>query len=146
MLTFWSRAQSLLLLILPASGSWWNSFTAYSNLRLWLHRLPVAFRVQYKRGLRVAYGPGDGEQHLAVSGLTPMLQRRSQLCRKVYMDMKDPNRRLHHLIPENRSLHYDLQNPRLLPMPKLRTGRFGKGFLGWCIGDFDWYFQHIITC
>ena len=96
-------------------------------------------RVQ-KRALRTVYGLGDYCQHLARSGLaaTPVRQAIGAVQSLLYTKMKNPHHRLHHLIPDSRVVHFDLRNPRTLPVPRARTDHFKNSFVPWCIYSYFW--------
>ena len=93
-------------------------------------------RVQ-KCALRIAFGPLDNGILLQLSGLPRLSQRRSDLCQKLYLAMKDPSHKLHHRILQRRTVTYKLRNLRTLPMPKTCTKRFAKSFTPWCIAKFN---------
>ena len=66
------------------------------------------------RALRLAFGPLDYGTLLRLSFLPRLSQRHSDLCERLYLAMKDPSHKVHHRIPQERTVNYELRNLRTL--------------------------------
>ena len=89
-------------------------------------------RVQ-KRALRISFGSLDYGTLLQLSGLPRLSQRRCDLCDKLYLAMKDPSHKLHHHVPQKRTVSCELRDRRTLPMSETCTKRFAKNFIPWAL-------------
>ena len=92
-----------------------------------------------KRALRIVY-PGKGyTEAISLSGLPLLGTRREEMCRKLFGDIsRDPNNKLHHLLPE-RIIHghHTRYNKPYPFIPKAKTQRYKNSFIPYCLFHFQ---------
>jgi len=90
-----------------------------------------------KRALRIAYPHLDYERALSAAGLGRLSERRESACCNFFQAMLVPSHRLHHLIPERRTLAHDLRKRIAYPVPSLRFKRTKRSLVNYGLSKFQ---------
>jgi len=91
-----------------------------------------------KRALRCIIGDVTYEEARSMFELSLLADRREELMRRFFDQLKRPDSCLAHLLPVKRelSLINYLRHARLHELPKTRTVRYAKSFIPYCIKHF----------
>ena len=90
-----------------------------------------------KRALKSIF-PGQHYTDILTNVKMPSLaERRVQLCKDYFDNMKKDNHKLNHLLPCSKETPYALRNQYKLPLPKIHTDRFKKSFIPWCLYNYQ---------
>ena len=68
---------------------------------------------------------------LNVIGMCTLLERRNILCAQYFKNMQGRSHKVHHLLPEQRCMHYDTRLGHKYPLPNNRTNRYGNSLIPW---------------
>ncbi len=90
-----------------------------------------------RRALRIAYPHLDYERALSAAGLSRLSERREIACRAFFQAMLAPSHRLHHLIPERRTLAHDLRKKTVYPVPNLKFKRTRRSLVNYGLSRFQ---------
>ena len=86
-----------------------------------------------KRALRIILPGVDYTNALEALNIPSLEVRRKVLCEKLFKNIQSPRNKLFHLMPDKRSVNYNLRSVKRFELPKLRTKR-GKGsFINWAL-------------
>ena len=88
-----------------------------------------------KRAMRAIYPGLSYADILNVVGIAPLSVRRTQICTRYFNDMKQEDHKLHHLLPEQRNVHYELRSCNQYPLVRCRTSRYKNSFIPWCLSN-----------
>ena len=53
-------------------------------------------------------------------------ERRKVICEQYFKNMQGNSHKLHHLLPEEMCIHYDMRRENKYPLTKNRTNRYGN--------------------
>jgi hypothetical protein len=76
-----------------------------------------------KRAVKIAYPELPYNEALHLCGLEKLEDRRAAQCKKLFSKILMPDHKLHYLLPEKRSVKYDLRVSNIYPRPTVRTKR-----------------------
>ena len=62
-----------------------------------------------------------------------LADRRKELCKTFFEQMKDPSHKLNDLLPPKRSNTYNFRRTATYPLPKCQTSRYKNSFVPWCL-------------
>ena len=88
-----------------------------------------------KRAMRTIYPGLHYDDILDEVGITPLRNRRINICQKYFNDMKKSDHRLNHLLPEPRDIQHDLRHNNHFPVIRCRTSRYQNSFLPWALSN-----------
>ncbi len=88
-----------------------------------------------KRAMRTIYPGFSYTDTLEILNIAPLATRRVELCTKYFNDMKRDGHKLNHLLPDERTVPYNLRTSNVYPVIKTRTSRYQKSFLPWCLSN-----------
>jgi hypothetical protein len=88
-----------------------------------------------KRAMKAIYPGMTYVDILNLVGIAPLSVRRTNICTKYFNDMKKNNHKLHHLLPDQRYVQYDLRSHFQYPLVKCRTSRYKNSFIPWCLSN-----------
>ena len=72
---------------------------------------------------------------LATTGLPTLSQRRQDSCKQYFSDMENINHKLHHLLPNKRTIEHNLRNSNIYAKPCVKTKRSLGSVINWCLAD-----------
>ena len=90
-----------------------------------------------KRALVIICGLNSYKRNLEISELTTLRDRRHKLCYQFFQDMKNPEHKLYHMLPKERTANYELRHLNTLAVPFFRTNRYMNSFLPWALRNFQ---------
>ena len=97
---------------------------------VWHPSLPNYLQIEVeriqKRALAIIYPHIDYEQSLQKSKLKTLFERREVQCKKVFINMQKASHKLHNLLPDPRTLTYDLRGAGALMGINAPTQRYFK--------------------
>ena len=64
-------------------------------------------------------------------GMCTLRERRNILCAQYFKNMQGRSHKVHHLLPEQRCMHYDTRLGHKYPLPNNRTNRYGNSLIPW---------------
>ena len=83
-----------------------------------------------KRALRIIYPDMSLSRALEVSGIPTLFERRETIATKLFNEIiKDPQHRLHNLLPVTNTNNYSLRNIRKFVLPVCKTERCKNSFI-----------------
>ena len=89
-----------------------------------------------KRALRAIYPGLYYDDILLLLAIPSLEERRENICKLYFDRLTCTEHKLHHLLPVERGVTYDLRNQNTYPLPLTRTDRF-KNYLIPC-GFYHW--------
>lgn len=89
-----------------------------------------------KRALHIIYGVDDYEKCLLLAHLQKLSDRREEHCRRLCTKMHDPSHKLNDLLPNSRTVPYNLRDTLTMSVPLCHTDRYAKTFLPYCLKHF----------
>ena len=102
---------------------------------VWSTSLPKylsdAIEMIQKRVLRSIHPGLHYDDILVLIGLQSLKMRRDNICKAYFNWLKCNTRRLNHLIPERRDVHYSLRNANVYPIPVTRADRYKNSIVPW---------------
>ena len=69
-------------------------------------------------------------------GMCTLRERRNVICAQYFKNMQGNSHKVHHLLPEERCIHYDMRRENKYPLTQNRTNRYGKSLIPW--GLINW--------
>ena len=72
--------------------------------------------------------PNKGYDGMYDIGMCTLRERRNVICEQYVKNMQGNSHEVHHLLPEERCIHYDMRRENKYPLTKNRTNRYGKSF------------------
>ena len=69
-------------------------------------------------------------------GMCTLRERRNVICAQYFKNMQGNSHKVHHLLPEERCIHYDMRRENKYPLTQNRTNRYGKSLISW--GLINW--------
>ena len=81
--------------------------------------------------LRCIFRGASYAEILSNVGLQTLKDRRDCICKKYFNSMKSETHKLHHLLPDERHVNYEMRQSKLYPLPKTRTNRYRNSFIPW---------------
>ena len=90
-----------------------------------------------RRALKIVAPELSYEEALSKFELPTLADRRDAECRKFFNAMKNPEHRLHDLLPPKRDIKYDLKDPIEYPLPKWKTKRYKNSFVPYCLYNYQ---------
>ena len=84
-----------------------------------------------KRALRCIFRGASYAEILSNVGLQTLKDRRDCICKKYFNSMKSETHKLHHLLPDERHVNYEMRQSKFYPLPKTRTNRYRNSFIPW---------------
>ena len=91
-----------------------------------------------KRALRCIFRGASYAEILSNVGLQTLKDRRDCICKKYFDSMKSETHKLHHLLPDERHVNYEMRQSKLYPLPKTRTNRYRNSFIPWGLRNCQW--------
>jgi len=89
-------------------------------------------RIQ-RRALRLIFPQDSSDERLRKLKTTSLSDRRHNLCKKLYNEMKDPSHKLNHLLPANRNITYNLRKKRQFSPLPFGSCRKDNTFINWSL-------------
>ena len=90
-----------------------------------------------KRALKSIF-PNKGYDHILCDlGMCTLHERRNVICEHYFKNMQGNSHKLHHLLPEERCIHYDMRRENKYPLTKNRTNRYGKSLIPWGLNNWQ---------
>ena len=86
-----------------------------------------------KRAPRAIFPGTSYNDILSNIGAMTLHERRVGLCLKYFNALKSTSHKLHHLLPDKRTVHYSLRSVNDYPLIKCRTNRYQKSLIPWCL-------------
>ena len=84
----------------------------------------------FKRALKSILFPNKGYDDILYDlGMCTLHERRNVICEQYFKNMQGNSHKLHHLLPEERCIHYDMRRENKYPLTKNRTNRYGKSLI-----------------
>ena len=83
-----------------------------------------------KRALKSIFPNKGYDDILYDLGMCTLHERRNVICEQYVKNMQGNSHKLHHLLPEERCMHYDMTRENKYPLTKNRTNRYGKSLMG----------------
>ncbi len=90
-----------------------------------------------KRALHVIFPNLSYTEALKSTNLPTLEKRRNSMCHKLYEKVLDKDHRLHHLLPEVKSVHHKLRAVNTYETPKCITNRYKHSFIPFCLENFQ---------
>ena len=90
-----------------------------------------------KRALKIIVPNSTYADALIDTKLLSLEERRTDICRKFFKNIQDPNNVLHNMLPPKRSPRYTLRNQLEYPLPKVKTNRYKNSFIPYCLFNFQ---------
>ena len=72
-----------------------------------------------------------------MSNLVTLYERRNTRCKEYFNKIKNVNHKLHHLLPAERNVPYDLRACNILPTTLTRTNRFKHSFIPYSLSNYQ---------
>ena len=76
-----------------------------------------------KRALRITFPDVAYLEALQTAGLETLENRRGKLSQNLFMNLLDHKHKLHHLLPKQRTVNYNLRICKKYPVPKIHCKR-----------------------
>ncbi len=86
-----------------------------------------------ERALRLIYPNVSYETALQLANLPTLEERREELCAKKFKSIRDPQHRLHGLLPDKVPSDYEYRDRVEYPLPKCNNDRVKHDFITYCI-------------
>ena len=86
-----------------------------------------------KRAMRTIFPGMDYDDILASLNVQTLADRRHDICVNYFNKMKNPNHKLHHLLPDVRNVSYLLRSRTEYPLVRARTNRYMNSLIPWCL-------------
>ena len=90
-----------------------------------------------KRALKSIFPNKGYEDILYDIGMCTLHERRNAICEQYFKNMQGGSHKLHHLLPEERCIHYDMRHENKYPLTKNRTNRYGKSLIPWGLNNWQ---------
>ena len=90
-----------------------------------------------ERALKVALPSFNYTASLNYFNIPTLKSRRKELCNRLFADMQDSAHKLHDLLPPPWVKVYETRNNAKYPLPKVKTDRFKKSFVPYCLYNFQ---------
>ena len=72
-------------------------------------------------------------------GMCTLHERRNVICEQYFKNMQGNSHKLHHLLPEERCVHYDMRRENKYPLTRNRTNRYGKSLIPWELNNWQYF-------
>ena len=89
------------------------------------------------RALKIAYPTHEYSQALKESDIPTLKARRIDLCKRLFNDMQKESHMIHDLLPMPRDNAHSTRHATKYPLPHVRTERFKKSFLNYCLFNYQ---------
>ena len=86
-----------------------------------------------ERALDIIMPDAEYDLALQISELPKLSDRRRDLCKKLFLEIQQPDHKLHHLLPEVKTNVCGLRSNHKYPKPKCNTDRAKDCFVNWCL-------------
>ena len=90
-----------------------------------------------KRALKSIFPNKGYDDILCDLGMSTLHERRNVICEQYFKNMQGNSHKLHHLLPEERCIHYDMRREKKYPLTKNRTNRYGKSLIPWGLNNWQ---------
>ena len=90
-----------------------------------------------KRALKSIFPNKGYEDILYDIGMCTLHERRNAICEQYFKNMQGGSHKLHHLLPEERCIHYDMRHENKYPLTKNKTNRYGKSLIPWGLNNWQ---------
>ena len=90
-----------------------------------------------KRALKSIFPNNGYDDILCDLGMCTLHERRNVICEQYVKNMQGNSHKLHHLLPEERCIHYDMRRENKYPLTKNRTNRYGKSLIPWGLNNWQ---------
>ena len=90
-----------------------------------------------KRALSIIHPELSYDQSLRKHKLLTLQERRTDLCKRFFINMQNSDDKLHHLLPAERNLRINLRRMISYEIPYIKTERFKKSFIPYCLLNFQ---------
>ena len=90
-----------------------------------------------KRALKSIFPNKGYDDILCDLGMCTLHERRNVICEQYFKNMQGNSHKLHHLLPEERCIHYDMRRENKYPLTKNRTNRYGKSLIPWGLNNWQ---------
>ena len=84
-----------------------------------------------KRALKSIFPNKGYDDILNDIGMCTLRERRNVICAQYFKNMQGNSHKVHHLLPEERCIHYDKRRENKYPLTQNRTNRYGKSVIPW---------------
>ena len=104
----------------------------FTVLQTNIHEVVFEFELCNGKTIYEIYIPNKGyDDILCDLGMCTLHERRNVICEQYFKNMQGNSHKLHHLLPEERCIHYDMRRENKYPLTKNRTNRYGKSLIPW---------------
>lgn len=86
-----------------------------------------------ERALKIIFSKSEYTNNLEAAKMTTLKNRRLKLCKTLFSQIQNVNHKLHHLLPETKSVEYKMRSVYKYEPPKLRTLRARGSFVNWAL-------------
>ena len=86
-----------------------------------------------ERALKIIMPDANYDLAREIAELPKLSERRRSLCLKLFIEVQNPDHRLHHLLPNVKESTHNLRSGQKYPRPKVTTDRAKYCFINWCI-------------
>ena len=86
-----------------------------------------------ERALRIAFPALSYEQACNEYNVPTLQSRRTDLCKKLFIDMQKDNHPLHNLLPPQRRSLHNTRHAKPYPLPRVFTDRYKDTFVPFCL-------------
>ena len=90
-----------------------------------------------KRALKSIFPNKGYDDILCDLCMCTLHERRNVICELYFKNMQGNSHKLHHLLPEERCIHYDMRRENKYPLTKNRTNRYGKSLIPWGLNNWQ---------
>ena len=91
-----------------------------------------------KRALRIILPEMNYEEACEALDLPLLSTRRSELCKKIFLNMTKPNHKLHDLLPQKNSDTLNFRKKKTeYPLPQCKTNRYENSFVPYCLINYQ---------
>ena len=84
-----------------------------------------------KRALRCIFPGASYNEILCNVGLQTLKDRCYCICKQYFNNMKAHTHKLHHLLPDEIHVNYEMRQSNLYPSPRTRTNIYRNSFIPW---------------
>ena len=84
-----------------------------------------------KRALKSIFPNKGYDDILNDKGMCTLRERRNVICAQYFKNMQGNAYKVHHLLPEERRMHYEMRHENKYPLTQNRTNRYGKSLIPW---------------
>lgn len=90
-----------------------------------------------RRALKIIYPNLSYQEALGAANLTTLYLRREHMCHKLFIQMQQPDHRLHKLLPPQKPNRYGLRKCNKYETIKCKTNRYHNSLIPYCLRHFQ---------